>query len=82
MVLNLSDRLNRSNAFSDKRASLGVTGAGLMTEQQFETEVMALLRTPFSGPDGGQRLNKLKAIFQAIDDPTLAVTLYERLFDG
>jgi hypothetical protein len=51
----------------------------MMAEQQFETEVMALLRTPFSGPDGGQRPNKLKPVFQAIDDPTLAVTLYERL---
>jgi hypothetical protein len=53
-----------------------------MTEQQFETDVMALLRASFSGPnDPGlvQRLRKLKAIFQAVDDPALAVKLYERL---
>lgn len=53
-----------------------------MTPQQFETEVMNLLRIPFARPDDPglvQRLNKLKAVFQAVDDPAEAVALYERL---
>lgn len=50
-----------------------------MTEQQFETDVMALLRAPLSGPDGVRRLNSLKTAFQAVDDPALALKLYERL---
>lgn len=54
----------------------------VITEQQFETDVMALLRISFSGPnDPGlvQRLNKLKSTFQAVDDAALAVKLYDRL---
>src|SRR5262245_55519980 len=52
----------------------------MITEQQFETALMALLRTPFSGPnDPGLVQRRLNATFQAVDDPALAVKSYERL---
>ena len=52
-----------------------------MTEQDFENNVLPLLRASFSGPNDpglAQRLQKLKAVFQSVDDPALAVKLYDR----